>query len=306
VVCPPSNAAHAWRDDLPAVYRDVAVENHDPSDRQRLSYLATTRKGRRVYLNRSAVDADQLIVLSRRGYDPLLGYSGCEGTLYPPLSEEATRREPAASLSNAIPGSAPWPVRREAGEIAWLLGAPFMVQVIEGAGDEVIHVLGGLADSGAEGLRLLDARWRVSVDVAADTVIASISGDPARQDFGDLARALAAAARVVKPEGRIVLLCRANPPLGPGAELLRHMDDPENALAQLRQQSLPDLAAAFQWASAAQHAALYLFSGLAADTAEELFTTPLEHARQVQRLASGPGTCLFLPDAHKTLAVTAG
>src|SRR5262249_40124867 len=207
---------------------------------------------------RCAVDVDQLVVLGRRACAQLVVYSGCEGAPYPALRDEATRQKTAASLSNAIPGSAPWPVRREAGEIAWLLGAPFMVQVIEGAGDEVIHVLGGLADSGAEGLRLLDARWRVSVDVAADTLIASISGAPARQDFGDRARALAAAARVVKPEGRIVLLCRANPPLGPGAELLRHMDDPENALAQLRQQSLPDLAAAFQWASAAQHAALYL------------------------------------------------
>ena len=38
---------------------------HDPADRKKLSYLATTRQGRRIYLNRSAVDADQLIVLSR-------------------------------------------------------------------------------------------------------------------------------------------------------------------------------------------------------------------------------------------------
>jgi hypothetical protein len=295
-------ASPAWRDELPAAYRDVAVEDHDAGDRRRLSYLATTRKGRRVYLNRTVVDADQLVVLTRRGYDPLLGYSGAEGSIYPALSDATTRREVGAGMTNTVPGDKPWPVRREAAEIAWLLGAPFMIQVVEGAGDEIIHVIGGPFESGAEGLRLLGARWRVRVDEPADAVIATVSGDPVRHGFGELARALAGAARVVKPGGRITLLTRADPPLGPGADLLRQSDEPGRALALLPEHAPPDSAAAFQWASAAQHASIYLLSRLPAETVEELFATPLESAGQVSRIVPGDGSYLVLPDAHKSLA----
>lgn len=303
ILCPASDSSHAWLEDRPAALQDTPVEFHDPRNRQRLSYLATTRHGRRIYLNRTAVDADQVVVLAGRGYDPLLGYSGAEGALFPALSDDATRRELAARLTNAAPGHNPGPILQEATEVAWLLGAPFMVQVIEGRGDGVAHVLGGLASTNAEGRRLLDARWRLTVDSAADTVVASLSGNPARHDFAALARALAAAARVVKPGGRIVLLSQATPQLGPGAESLRRADDPEGALSVLREEVPTDMAAAFQWASATQQATVYLLSGLPGEVAEELFTTPLDNAGQVQRLLNGPGSCLFLEDAHKLMAV---
>jgi nickel-dependent lactate racemase len=249
------------------------------------------------------VDADQVVVLSRRGYDPLLGYSGSEGALFPALSDEATRQELLGQLSMAAPEQRFWPIHKEASEVAWLLGAPFMVQVIEGAGEEITHVLGGLADTGEEGQRLLNARWRVETDRVADTVVATLSGDPARQTFADLARAAAAASRVVKPRGRIILLTEANPPLGAGADLLRCSEDTVKALELLQEQRPSDMAAAFQWAHACQQASIYLLSGLPAEIAEELDAVPLDNADQVQRLLRPESSCLVLPDAHKTLAV---
>jgi nickel-dependent lactate racemase len=279
---------------------------HDPGDRRRLSYLATTRHGRRLYLNRTVVDADQVVVLARRRFDPLLGYAGAEGALFPTLSDEATRKELFARLTMAAPGEKPWPVQREAAEATWLLGAPFMVQIIEGEGSSLAHVVGGLADTGTEGIRLLNARWRVEVDSLADTVIASLTGDPRQHTFADMARGLACAARVVKPQGRIVLLSRAAPTLGPGAEALREAEDPGPALKQLQHFLPPDITAAFLWASAALRANIYLLSGLPADVAEELFATPLEHAGQVQRLLLAGKSCLLLPAAHKMMAVARG
>jgi nickel-dependent lactate racemase len=303
LVCPPAEKDAGWRDKLPAAFAQVALQRHDPTNRKRLSYLATTRKGRRIYLNRTVVDADQVVVLARRRYDPVLGYSGSEGSLYPALSDDATRKELAARWTSKVPGEDSWPVHREAEEVAWLLGAPFMVQVIEGACNDVIDILGGLADTGAEGQRLLDARWRVTAEKLADNVIASVSGNPAHHDFADLAQALTVAARVVKPDGRIVLLTKAKPALSRGADLLRQLEDPEKAAAVLKREAPLDMTAALEWASAAQQANLYLLSDLPAATVEELFATPLDNAEQVQRLVSGVGTCLFLPDAHKSLAV---
>lgn len=306
LVCTNPDSRQEWVDELPEAFEDVQIEVHDPGDRKKLSYLATTKNGRRIYLNRTAVDADQLVVLSRRGYDPLLGYSGAEGAIYPALSDEATRKEMAGRLSLAVPGQTVWPVRQEAMEVAWLLGAPFLVQVIAGAEDEIAQVLGGSLSSSAEGQRLLDDRWRQVVPEPVHTVVTSVSGDPARHDFADLAHALSAAARVVQGGGHIILLTQSTPRLGPGGELLRRSDDPDQALAALREQTPADAAAVFQWASAARKAHIFLLSGLDSEVAEELFATPLDHADQVRRLLASEKSCLILPDAHQALAVLAG
>lgn len=303
LLCQPGSESQPWVDELPDEFADVRIEVHDPGDRRHLSYLATTRHGRRIYLNRTAVDADQLVVLGGRGYDPVLGYSGAEGMLYPILSDEETRQEMGGRLSLAVPGATPWPVRQEAVEVAWLLGAPFLVQVIEAGGDQVAHVIGGTAESGASGVQLLDACWRVEVDRPADTVVATVSGDPTRHGFADLARAAACASRVVKSRGRIVLLSQSDPVLPASVQLLRNADDPTQAVGLLKGQTTAGLAAAWQWATAAQQASIYLLSGLPEATSDELFATRLEDPHQVQRLLSGGGSTIILPDAHKTLAV---
>ncbi len=301
LVCPPPSTGQPWLEDLPDFCEDMHLEVHDPADRKKLSYLATTRQGRRVYLNRTVVDADQVVVLSGRGYHPVLGYSGAETSLYPALSDEAARREAASNISMKPPGAALSGLRRQAAEVAWLLGVPFLVQVIEGAEGAILHVLGGPAETSGDGQKLQDARWHVEVARAADLVVAGIAG--AAASFADLARALGCAARVVQPHGRIVLLAAGAPDLGQDAEPLRQAETPEAVLHYLRQHPSFDMDAPFQWASAARQATLYLFSQLPAQTAEDLFTVPMDHAGQLQRLLEAAETCLFLPDAHKTMAV---
>src|SRR5262249_30869130 len=151
------------------------------------------------------------------------------------------------------------------------------------------------------GQRELDARWRLSVAARAETVVAAVSGDPARHRFADLAAALACACRAVVPGGNIVLLTEANPALGPRADLLRQADTRREALAALARHPPPDPAAAFLWPAAAQEPILYVLSAMPSETVEELFATPLDDDRQVQRLLRGQGPFLFIPDAHKAM-----
>jgi nickel-dependent lactate racemase len=287
-------ADQGWLDSLPEAFEEVRVEVHAPAERKWIAYLATTRRGRRIYLNRSAVDADQLIILGRPDADPTLRRGGA-GLLYPALSDEATRGELATARAGADT------LRHEAAEVAWLLGAPFLVQVVEGAGDDIAHVVAGPVDTSEEGRRLYDVRWRQTFDQLADTVVATVSGDPRRHEFGDLANALAHAAQVAQPEGRIILLSEALPRIGPGAELLRLTDDPGRAIELLRQNPALDRAAAIRWAEAARRAQVYLLSALPEATAEELFVTPIEHVSQVQRLLRGAGSYVLLEDADRAL-----
>ena len=167
-----SAADQGWLDDLPAAFEEVRVEVHDPKDRKQLAYLATTRAGRRLYLNRSVVDADQLVVLGRPDTDPLLRRGGA-GMLYPALTDEATREELAGLRTDAAA------LRREAAEVAWLLGAPFLVQVVEGTRDDVVAVVAGPVDTADEGLRLYEARWGLTAADLADTVVATSERRPA-------------------------------------------------------------------------------------------------------------------------------
>ena len=321
LLCMPPSSGQPWIDDLADEFQDVRIEVHQPADRRKLAYLATTKQGHRVYLNRTAVDADQLVVLTRRGYDPLVGYAGAESAMYPGLGDEETFQELCTKVHHRVPGISPrspggeglgvrgasddqpWPVQQKAKEVAWLLGVPFFVQVIEGSGDSIDKIIAGPLDSSVAGERLLNARWRISVDQPADVVVASITGSPARLGIDDLARAFFAASRVVKTNGCIVLLTDLAPPLGRGFEIFRQHEDPSLALRMLNQEKTSDLPGGFMWATAANQARLYLLSGLANDVAEELFTVPLQNPQQVQKLLTDQATCLFLPDAHKSLAV---
>jgi nickel-dependent lactate racemase len=302
-VLTPEHGDQRWIDELPDEFADVRAEVHQPGDRKLLSYLATTKRGRRVYLNRTLVDADQIIVLSGRRYDAQLGYSGLEGSIYPGLSDAETRQALGGVFSLEGPGSAQAGARAEAAEIAGQLGSTIFIQVIESAGDEIAAVLAGLAGSGVEGIRLQDERWRLSVPAPADLVIASVGGAPEAQDFTPLARAAAAAARVVSADGAVVVLSDAEPALGKALEMLQGAGDPDEALRRLKGKKTADLEAAHLWAGAAGRARLYLASGLRPDAVEEMFATPILAPGEVQRLIDQGGTVLLLPDAEKSLVV---
>src|SRR4029079_15557735 len=115
--------------------------------------------------------------------------------------DEETIQEFRSDFHARAPGDRPWPVQAEAREIVWLSGAPFFVQIIEGNGDGIANVLTGRLESSEAGRQLLDARWHLSCERAADVVIASVTGDPAQRAIDGIARAFLAASRVVRPGG---------------------------------------------------------------------------------------------------------
>ena len=191
----------------------------------------------------------------------------------------------------------------QAAEIAWLLGAPFFIEIIEAAGDGIAHVTAGTAAIAEESRRLLDASWRWEVPALADVVVASLSGDAARQTFADLAAAVACAASVVQPDGRIVLLSQTPPGLTAESAMLLEADEAQTVLEHLNEQPTLRQLPAWRWAGAANRAHLFLLSGFDDQTVEDLFATPLQSGAGVQRLLDAGGTCLFLEDAHKARAV---
>lgn len=300
VLTPPGTPA-SWLDEIPDEFDGVRTEVHDPEERKKLAYLASTTAGRRLYLNRTLVEADFIIVISGRGYDPVTGYGGAESSIFPALGDAETRAAFEGDLHVRAPGNEPWPVRAEATEVVSLLGMPFFVQVIEGGGDTVQEVVAGLPNASPEAIRRQDRRWRCTVGEEPDTVIASVGGDRGRITFLELAKAAACAARVVRKGGRIAVLTEAAPDLGDGARLLRSMDGPSGARRLLEKEKPADWAAAYLWAFSAKHHSLFLASGYPDETTEELFATPIRTASEAQRLIDGSEKVLLISDAHKTM-----
>src|SRR5262245_14598031 len=107
LLCPTKRPVRPWLEAVRRTHPGVALEEHEPGDRRRLSYLAGTAGGRAVYLNRTLVDADQAIVLTGRRYDPVLGHGGGEGDLFPALSDETTRAELGRAALAGPPGGKP-------------------------------------------------------------------------------------------------------------------------------------------------------------------------------------------------------
>jgi nickel-dependent lactate racemase len=294
-VITPSGSRQAWIDELPEGFDAITAETHDPADRKKLAYLASTKDGRRVYLNRTLVQADFTIVLSGRRFDPAYGYAGGELALYPNLSDEEARAANAGPFTK----QEPWDGREESREVAWLLGTPFLVQIIEGEDDDIFEVVAGLMESSDEGRRRQDVAWKWSIPEKADAVVAAVTGDPDRLTFLDFAKAAACAARAVKKGGRIALVTTAAPPLGEAAEWIRALDEPKAPLARLMKEKPADWAACKLWCSAAAHASLFLASNYPDDLVEEMFATPLHSSAELQRLIGSAGAVVVLHDAHK-------
>src|SRR5262245_43482964 len=149
LVLPPGSRRQGFVDELPDEYADVRIGTHDPADPKRHAYLATTKGGRRVYLNRALLEADYSVYLVPAG----------SKLPFPALSNEETRADPSADA--------------DAEEVTWLVGTPFYVEVIEGAGDDVHAVVGGLSDSRSAAEKLRAERWRAAGVPRVDLVVAA-------------------------------------------------------------------------------------------------------------------------------------
>lgn len=299
----PPGSQQDWIDRLPEEFEAVTVETHDPANRKKLAYLASTQAGRRVYLNRTLIEADFSIVLTGRRFDSVYGCTGAELALYPALADEEIRAANAGPFTK----QEPWNGREESREVAWLLGTPFFVNVIEGGSGGIHEVVAGLLESSDESRNRLESAWTYSLDAKVDLAIAAFySAAPAHLTFQDLAQAAATAARAVKKGGRIALLADgAAPELGEAAEWIRALDEPKAPLSRIAREKPADWAACKLWCSAAGHASLFLTSRYPDDLVEELFAAPLHTAAELQRLIDAAGSIAVMKDAQRIKIVTA-
>ncbi len=192
------------------VLNRVKAISHD-CRAQDLVDVGTTRKhGTKVLLNRVFVEADFRILTGDVGFHYYAGYGGGRKSVLPGVAGEESVKHNHSLLfdSGATTGSLEGnPVHEDMVEAAKLGKVDFTVNVVANGKGEIVRAFAGDIDQVfAEGVKLVDEMFRVSVDRRADIVVASSGGNPLDVDLFQAFKAVDHALEVVKRGGVIVLV----------------------------------------------------------------------------------------------------
>ncbi|WP_435016570.1 lactate racemase domain-containing protein [Tundrisphaera sp. TA3] len=278
---------------------------HDPDDRNGIAYLASTKEGHRVYLNRILTDADIVVALGPMGYDPALGYSGPWSTLYPGLSDRDTQaRFRSLAVDDPPDRDRPRPGFAESVEVSWLLGSQFQVGVVAGTAGPIAVVAGLDASVRERGPEAVDAAWSRPFPDRADLVVVGIGTPDRPSTIDDLTLGLAAASRSVRRGGKIVALARVDDEPGVAIRRMAAADDSRAATASLRGlEKEPDYLAARRIASAVAWADVYLHSNLDADLVDDLGLIAVDRREDARKLADRSPSSIFIGQAERARVV---
>ncbi len=287
--------AHQLEIALPeSVRRRIEIITHDPARRDQLSYLAANDQGQGIYVNRRLSDADVVLPIGCLRLDSAPNYFGVNSASYPTFSDTATidrfrESDPADSAKR----------RRDADEAAWLLGVLLTIQLVPGAGGDILHLVAGSGDAvRREGVALCQAAWSCDVSRRADLVVAAVTGDGAEQTWENVGRAVAAASRVVTADGAIAICTQLSQPPGPAVRAIGGAQDFDEAMQILRDQNFADSGAARELLQALERNRIYLLSKLDESVVEDLGLAPVESAADIGRLARRHDSCLLLANAQ--------
>lgn len=188
----------------------------DPAADAATAYLAADEAGRPLYLARELVDADVVVAVGAWGWDAALGGRALEGELWPTFSRQECRRALTRSLArrgrHALPD---W--KTAVHDVAWQLGVCASLRLVPGRSGTLHAACFGLPDEAGRRAREAAATWCPRISAPADLVVASVSD--AHGGFAGITRAVAAAARVVRPGGTICIASRVS--AAPGVVFLR-------------------------------------------------------------------------------------
>jgi hypothetical protein len=168
------------------------------------SYLAADEAGTPLYLARQLVDADVVVAVGAWGWDAALGGRSLAGELWPAFSRQAAAERLTVDLARrgrlALPD---WKARMH--DISWQLGVCASLRLVAGRRGGLHAAAFGLPDEAGRAARTAARGWCPAVDEPVELAVASLS-DP--QSFAAVTTAVAAAARVTRPDGTICVACR--------------------------------------------------------------------------------------------------
>ncbi len=276
----------------------ITLPAHDPTDRQGLAYLAATKAGDPILINRALHEADLVLPIGCLHGEATAGYYGIHSGIFPTFSDRRTAERFCSPGSLEADGSYRRRLVREVDEVAWLLGINFTIQLVPAGGFSVLHVLAGQSEAVRRRSRqLYQAAWNWPVPRPVSLVVAAIEGDSSRQTWQDVGRALDTAVPLVEDGGSIAVCCELAE--APGAAMQRMVGarSRREALRRIRKERLADALPAAQLARALDRGKVYLLSRLDPSLVDALDMIYVEAPDELARLARLHKSCILLANA---------
>jgi nickel-dependent lactate racemase len=281
---------------------EVRFVVHDPDDERDLCLVGITDRGERLVLNRTIFDADVVLPVSCAR----LAGRGVYESLYPWFSDAASiekfRSPPGAAAAQT------WAERtRETNQAGWLIGVPMVVEVVPGLDESAGHVIAGEPQAVTDmAEQLCRQQWLLRSPQRASLVIATIAGAAQAQNWNNVARALAAAERLVEEGGAVAICSNLDAPPGESLSRLIDSEDLERTERRLLQDHAEDSWAAWQLARALQNGPVYVLSQLDPETVENLGLAPVASIHELARLASRHESVAVIEDAQHAMPTVDG
>ncbi|MBZ5592630.1 MAG: nickel-dependent lactate racemase [Acidobacteriia bacterium] len=299
-----------------AIAGSYRVVNHDARTLAEHRHLGATQSGTSVYIDERFVSADLHITLGFIEPHLMLGYSGGRKLIAPGLAAQETIKvlhspkfmRDARAAEGSIEDN---PLHRELLEIARMARHDFMVDVALGRGmpgdRPICGVFAGEPVSAhRRGVEFVSQVMLETIEKPVDAVITTCAGHPLDLTFYQAIKGITAAAHIVKPGGKILLLAACEE--GTGAAEFSHMlkESPSgeefltriaNAPVTIDQWQLEKLALVARNADVLYyvpglpreyHAALWGRAFATAAGAVEAMTAPLNPGAEIAVIPEGP------------------
>jgi len=288
----------------------VRIVDHDAHDDAQQTFLGTTSRGARAYLNAEYVAADKRICVGFIEPHFYAGFSGGPKGIMPGVAGIETVKFFHSAQMIGHPGTT-WlklegnPVQEMAREVAALAPPDFLVNVTLDRAKRITGFFcGDYLEAHAHGTAFCKRHAAFAVPRRYDVVVTTNGGYPLDQNLYQCGKGLTAAAFVVEPGGTIVMCAELSdglPDHGNFKDIIRARSTPQALLEMIE---APGYSVYDQWAAQSQalvqtRARVALRSSLPAETIRSAMLEPVDDASVAVREAlarAGPrATCAVLP-----------
>jgi nickel-dependent lactate racemase len=316
-------------EEIAGLYR---VVNHDARNLASHRHLGATRSGTPVYIDGRFVSADLHMTLGFIEPHLMLGYSGGRKLVAPGLAAQETIKvlhspkfmRDARAVEGSIEDN---PLHSELLEIARMARHDFIVDVALGRGTPGNRPICGVfagepVAAHRRGVEFVSEVMLETIDKPVDAVITTCAGYPLDLTFYQAIKGITAAAHIVKPGGKILLLAACEEGTG-AAEFSRMLREsppvPEfleriaNSPVTIDQWQLEKLAIVATKAEVLYyvpgvpreyHAALWGRAFATAAAAIEALTAPLPQGAEIAVIPEGPYVLAKVEQAREEVGVS--
>lgn len=211
----------------------VAVEVHDPDDKQALTYLGDSSRGTPIWINRTVADADLTIGVGNVAPHYFAGYGGGGKIILPGIAgrETIVRNHVLIRDPNTVQGKLEENiVYTDMREVARKAGLTLKVDVVLNMANEVTNIsVGEVGAAHKQGIAMFNAIYGFKPPRPADVTITC--GYPLETNLIQSNKAVMSADLVTKPGGIILLVSACSDGPGHGFyETLRERPEPDDVI----------------------------------------------------------------------------